>query len=66
MSSKICMNMVRLFLVRRDFRLISFIVNPKNGRPASMISQETYKTVRDNAELLDSTIIYNCDFNYNL
>jgi hypothetical protein len=66
MSSKICMNMVRLFFVCRDFRLISFIVNPKNGRPASLISQETYETVRDNAELLDSTIIYNRDFNYNL
>jgi hypothetical protein len=60
------MNMVRLFLVGHDFRLISFIVNPKNGRPATMISQETYETVRDNAELLDSTIIYNRDFNYNL
>jgi ribonucleoside-diphosphate reductase subunit M1 len=42
------------------------LVNPKNGRPASMISQETYEIVRDNAELLDSTIIYNRDFNYNL
>ena len=31
-----------------------------------MISQETYETVRDNAELLDFTIIYNRDFNYNL
>jgi len=31
-----------------------------------MISKETYEIVRDNAEVLDSTIIYNRDFNYNL
>ena len=42
------------------------IVNPKNGRPAGMISQEIYDVVCDNAEQLDSAIIYNRDFNYNL
>jgi ribonucleoside-diphosphate reductase subunit M1 len=31
-----------------------------------MISKEIYEIVRDNAEALDSAIIYNCDFNYNL
>ena len=41
-------------------------VNPKNGNAASMISKETYEVVRDNAEALDSAIIYNRDFNYNL
>ena len=45
---------------------VSFKVNPKNGRPASMISKEIYEIVRDNAEALDSAIIYNRDFNYNL
>ena len=45
---------------------VSFIVNPKNGRPAAMISKEIYEIVRDNAEALDSAIIYNRDFNYNL
>ncbi|KAF8157859.1 ribonucleotide reductase alpha subunit [Crassisporium funariophilum] len=40
-------------------------VNPKNGRAAGMISQETYEIIRDNAETLDSAIIYNRDFNYN-
>ncbi|KAF8221134.1 ribonucleotide reductase alpha subunit [Tricholoma matsutake] len=40
-------------------------VNPKNGRPAGMISKETYEIVCENAELLDSAIIYNRDFNYN-
>jgi len=42
------------------------LVNPKNGKAAGMISKETYEIVRDNAEVLDSTIIYNRDFNYNL
>lgn len=31
-----------------------------------MISKETYECVRDNAELLDSSIIYDRDFHYNL
>jgi ribonucleoside-diphosphate reductase subunit M1 len=42
------------------------VVNPKNGKPAGMISKEIYDIVRANAEVLDSTIIYNRDFNYNL
>src|SRR5882757_6320407 len=29
-----------------------FAVNPKNGRPAGMISKEIYEIVRDNAEAL--------------
>ncbi|GLB38634.1 putative provides the precursors necessary for DNA synthesis [Lyophyllum shimeji] len=40
-------------------------VNPKNGRPAGMISDETYKVVCDHAETLDSAIIYSRDFDYN-
>ncbi|KAG6917074.1 ribonucleoside reductase large subunit Cdc22 [Tephrocybe rancida] len=40
-------------------------VNPKNGRPAGMISEEIYKIVCDNAETLDSAIIYSRDFDYN-
>ena len=46
--------------------LLFCLVNPKNGKAASMISKETYGVVRDNAEALDSAIIYNRDFNYNL
>jgi len=42
-----------------------YSVNPKNGKAASMISKETYEIVRDNAETLDSAIIYNRDFSYN-
>ena len=40
-------------------------VNPKNGKPAGMISKETYNVVMANAEQLDSAIIYDRDFNYN-
>lgn len=31
-----------------------------------MISKETYEIVRENAEALDSAIIYDRDFHYNL
>lgn len=40
-------------------------INPKNNRPAAMISKETYEVVKANAEILDSAIIYNRDFHYN-
>ncbi|EJD37235.1 hypothetical protein AURDEDRAFT_147076 [Auricularia subglabra TFB-10046 SS5] len=39
-------------------------VNPKNGKAAGLISEETYQVVKENAELLDSAIIYDRDFNY--
>ncbi|KAJ3273625.1 Ribonucleoside-diphosphate reductase large subunit [Terramyces sp. JEL0728] len=39
--------------------------HPKSGRHAPMISDATLKVVRENAELLNSTIIYDRDFNYN-
>ncbi|KAH9016895.1 ribonucleotide reductase [Lactarius pseudohatsudake] len=40
-------------------------VNPKTGRDAGMISRETYDVVVANAEVLDSAIIYERDFQYN-
>ena len=39
-------------------------VNPRTGQEAPMISDEVYQVMMDNAERLDSTIIYNRDFNY--
>ena len=45
---------------------VLFIVNPKTGRSASMISKKTYDIVMANAETLDSAIIYERDFQYNL
>ncbi|KAJ7587001.1 ribonucleotide reductase alpha subunit [Mycena floridula] len=40
-------------------------VNPKNNKPAGMISKETYEIVMANSALLDSAIIYTRDFSYN-
>ena len=39
-------------------------VNPRTGKKAPLLSEEVYKVVMDNAEKLDSTIIYNRDFGY--
>ncbi|KNC96410.1 ribonucleoside-diphosphate reductase large chain [Spizellomyces punctatus DAOM BR117] len=40
-------------------------VNPKNQKPAPMVSEETYQAVMKNADRLNSAIIYDRDFNYN-
>ncbi|CAO3700706.1 hypothetical protein G6F70_001599 [Rhizopus microsporus] len=40
-------------------------VNPKTGKHSPMISNETYKVVMDNADRLNSAIIYDRDFKYN-
>jgi ribonucleoside-diphosphate reductase subunit M1 len=45
---------------------VLFLVNPKTGRSAGMISKETYDVVMSNAETLDSAVIYERDFQYNL
>ena len=34
------------------------------GKKASLLSDEVYQIIKDNAEELDSTIIYNRDFGY--
>jgi len=39
-------------------------VNPRTGKNASMIAEDVYKIIQDNADKLDSTIIYNRDFGY--
>ena len=39
-------------------------VNPRTGKKAPLLSDEVYKVVMDNADFLDSTIIYNRDFGY--
>jgi len=39
-------------------------VNPRTGKEASLIANDVYKVIMDNKEKLDSTIIYNRDFNY--
>ncbi|MEC9281397.1 MAG: ribonucleoside-diphosphate reductase subunit alpha [Bdellovibrionota bacterium] len=39
-------------------------VNPKTGEKAPLIGEETYQAVMDNADRLDSAIIYDRDFSY--
>ena len=39
-------------------------VNPRTGKKAPLLADNVYKIIKNNAELLDSTIIYNRDFGY--
>ena len=39
-------------------------INPRTGKKAPLLADNVYKTIKDNEELLDSTIIYNRDFGY--
>ena len=39
-------------------------INPKTNKPASMISDYTYKVIMDHADELNSAIVYDRDFNY--
>ncbi|WP_152285882.1 ribonucleoside-diphosphate reductase subunit alpha [Flavicella marina] len=39
-------------------------VNPRTGNKAPLLSDDVYKIIKDNADLLDSTLIYSRDFNY--
>ncbi|MBT8284518.1 MAG: ribonucleoside-diphosphate reductase subunit alpha [Flavobacteriaceae bacterium] len=39
-------------------------VNPRTGKKAPLLSEEVFNVITENAEKLDSTIIYNRDFGY--
>ena len=39
-------------------------INPRTDKKAPLLSDEVYKVISENKELLDSTIIYNRDFGY--
>ncbi len=39
-------------------------IDPKTGENASLIAEDVYKTIQDNANELDSSIIYDRDFRY--
>ncbi|MEZ4777894.1 MAG: ribonucleoside-diphosphate reductase subunit alpha [Flavobacteriaceae bacterium] len=39
-------------------------VNPRTGKKAPLLSDEVFEVIKNNAEELDSAIIYNRDFNY--
>ncbi|XP_063710285.1 ribonucleoside-diphosphate reductase large subunit-like [Symsagittifera roscoffensis] len=40
-------------------------INPKNNQHSPMISEETYRIIKDNEEKLNSAIVYKRDYNYN-
>lgn len=39
-------------------------VNPRTGKKAPLLSEEVFEVIKNNADDLDSTIIYNRDFGY--
>ncbi|PWB24038.1 ribonucleoside-diphosphate reductase subunit alpha [Flavobacterium sp. HTF] len=39
-------------------------VNPRTGKEAPLLADDVYEVIKNNAQVLDSTIIYNRDFNY--
>ena len=39
-------------------------VNPRTGMESPLLSDEVYEVIKNNAEFLDSHVIYNRDFNY--
>ena len=39
-------------------------VDPKTNQPAPLLSEDVYNAIKDNAEVLDSNIIYDRDFRY--
>jgi ribonucleoside-diphosphate reductase alpha chain len=39
-------------------------VDPKTGKNASLLADDVYEVIKNNAELLDSTIIYDRDFGF--
>lgn len=39
-------------------------IDPKTGLNASMVAEDVYQIIKENEELLDSTIIYDRDFGY--
>src|SRR6201985_12396 len=45
-------------------RLLYEYVDPKTGKDASLLATDVYEIIQQNAELLDSTIIYDRDFGF--
>jgi ribonucleoside-diphosphate reductase alpha chain len=45
-------------------RLLRNYIDPKTGKDASLIADDVWAVIEENAELLDSTIIYDRDFGF--
>ncbi|KLT68063.1 MULTISPECIES: ribonucleoside-diphosphate reductase subunit alpha [Flavobacterium] len=39
-------------------------VNPRTGKEAPLLADDVFEVIKNNSQVLDSTIIYNRDFNY--
>ncbi|WP_166924673.1 ribonucleoside-diphosphate reductase subunit alpha [Flavobacterium poyangense] len=39
-------------------------INPRTGKEAPLLADDVYEVIKNNSQVLDSTIIYNRDFNY--
>src|SRR6185436_4893915 len=45
-------------------RKLYFYIDPKSGKKAPLLADEVWELIESNAELLDSTIIYDRDFGF--
>ncbi|HEY6161833.1 MAG TPA: ribonucleoside-diphosphate reductase subunit alpha [Bacteroidia bacterium] len=48
----------------KTMELLYKYVDPKTGKPAPLLADDVYEVIMKNAEVLDSTIIYDRDFGY--
>jgi ribonucleoside-diphosphate reductase alpha chain len=48
----------------KTMELLYNYVDPKTGQRASLIADDVYEIIKNNAQILDSTIIYDRDFGY--
>jgi ribonucleoside-diphosphate reductase alpha chain len=48
----------------KTIELLYNYIDPKTNQPASLIAEDVYEIVQKNAQLLDSSIIYDRDFGY--
>ncbi|ODV62358.1 ribonucleotide-diphosphate reductase subunit RNR1 ASCRUDRAFT_74753 [Ascoidea rubescens DSM 1968] len=68
LAARIAISNLHKQTVKRFSQVISdlyYYIDPKTNLNASMISKDTYDIVMANADELDSSIVYDRDFNYN-
>lgn len=67
LASRIAISNLQKNTLKSFSKTISILfhyTDPKNGQPAPLISDQTYRIVKENHELLDSTLIYDRDFSF--
>lgn len=48
----------------KTMEMLYVYIDPKTGERAALLADDVYEVIRKNAELLDSTIIYDRDYNF--